>query len=339
MEETMHFSNVMFLNGFSILISILLLIVLFILLAHQKKNVRQIAQLKNDLEHISKSQEFYASRQHEDLLQNLQQLNESLLAAAGQMNRSQAEQVNAVIRQSFENTQAYEQRQMALQRMIDESMQRSEMRIEAFRKSIDENMRLMREENAKKLSEMQATVDEKLNETLEKRLSSSFSQVSERLEQVYRSLGEVHSLASGVGDLKRMLSNVKTRGVWGEIQLGALLEQALTNSQYDTNVAVVPGSPERVEFAVRLPGRDSKFVSHIVKRRLSLQHTEVSGQRIVALFSCYAVNFTGVNMFEATAINIIPQQAIQSRDAVLYKSRIRIGINTQGTQRYDHLGN
>ena len=99
-------------------------------------------------------------------------------------------------------------------------------------------------------------MDEKLNETLEKRLSSSFSQVSERLEQVYRSLGEVHSLAAGVGDLKRMLSNVKTRGVWGEIQLGALLEQALTNSQYDTNVAVVPGSSERVEFAVRLPGRD-----------------------------------------------------------------------------------
>jgi len=120
---------------------------------------------------------------------------------------------------------------------------------------VDENMRLLRDENAAKLSEMRATVDEKLNETLEKRLTSSFAQVSERLEQVYKSLGEVHSLASGVGDLKRMLGNVKTRGVWGEVQLGALLEQVLTEKQYDINVAVSPGTSERVEFAVRLPGR------------------------------------------------------------------------------------
>jgi len=117
-------------------------------------------------------------------------------------------------------------------------------------------MRLLRDENAKKLNEIRLTVDEKLNETLEKRLTSSFSQVSERLEQVYRSLGEVHNLASGVGDLKRMLSNVKTRGIWGEIQLGALLEQALTENQYQRNVAVIPHSGERVEFAVCLPGHE-----------------------------------------------------------------------------------
>lgn len=256
MTATTFYSTEFFLAGSLILLLAILVIVLLVQLVQQRRNVRKLSQLKADLEQVSKSQDLYASRQHEDLIQNLQQLNESLLNAAGQMNRSQAEQVNAVIRQSFENTKAYEQRQLALQRMLDENMQRNEMRIETFRKSMDENMRLMREENTRKLSEMQATVDEKLNETLEKRLSSSFSQVSERLEQVYRSLGEVHSLAAGVGDLKRMLSNVKTRGVWGEIQLGALLEQALTNSQYDTNVAVVPGSSERVEFAVRLPGRD-----------------------------------------------------------------------------------
>jgi len=121
---------------------------------------------------------------------------------------------------------------------------------------MDENMKLFRDENAKKLNEIRATVDEKLNDTLEKRLSSSFSQVSQRLEQVYRSLGEVHSLASGVGDLKRMLSNVKSRGVWGEIQLGSLLEQVLTEKQYQRNVAVTPRSAERVEFAICLPGKD-----------------------------------------------------------------------------------
>ena len=215
-----------------------------------KKYIKTIKeQLKRTQDEMCMLEENTASRQREEMTAHLQQLNESLLSTFGQISRSQGEQVNAVIRQSYEHVQT-------MQRMIDENMQRHELRMDALRKSMDENMRILREENAKKLSEMRATVDEKLNETLEKRLSSSFSQVSERLEQVYQSLGEVHSLASGVGDLKRMLSNVKTRGVWGEIQLGALLEQALTDKQYDTNVAVIPGSADRVEFAVRLPGRD-----------------------------------------------------------------------------------
>jgi len=239
---------------------IMLIILIVIYSVQQRKSKRAISKLQNEveeaLEKLSEDQERFAGRQHEALIQNLHQLNESLLNAFGQMNRSQAEQVNAVIRQSYDNAQSFDQRQQAMQRIVDENMQRNEMRMESLRKSLDENMRLLRDENAKKLSEMRATVDEKLNDTLEKRLNSSFSQVSERLEQVYRSLGEVHSLASGVGDLKRMLSNVKTRGVWGEMQLGSLLEQVMTESQYDVNVAVVPGSSERVEFAVRLPGRD-----------------------------------------------------------------------------------
>lgn len=239
---------------------LLVLVVVVLQIVHRRKTARALRNTKQQLEQaideMQELQERCAARQREDLVQNLHQLNESLLSAFGHMTRAQSDQVNAVIRQSYDNAQAFDQRQQAMQRIVDENMQRNEQRIEALRKSMDENMRLMREENTKKLSEMRATVDEKLNETLEKRLSSSFSQVSERLEQVYKSLGEVHSLASGVGDLKRMLGNVKTRGVWGEIQLGALLEQALTESQYDVNVAVVPGSGERVEFAVRLPGRD-----------------------------------------------------------------------------------
>lgn len=213
-------------------------------------------QIKNTAVTINTSQERVANVQRDQLVGNLHQLNENLISTFGEISRSQAEQINAVIRQSYDSAQALEQRQHALQRIIHDNLQSNEMRMDALRKTLDENLRLMREENAKKLSEMRATVDEKLNETLEKRLSSSFSQVSERLEQVYKSLGEVHSLASGVGDLKRMLSNVKTRGVWGEIQLAALLGQALTENQYDQNVAVVPGSSERVEFAVRLPGRE-----------------------------------------------------------------------------------
>jgi DNA recombination protein RmuC len=107
------------------------------------------------------------------------------------------------------------------------------------------------------LEHMRKTVDEKLHATLEKRLSESFKQVSERLEQVHKGLGEMHTLAAGVGDLKRVLSNVKTRGVLGETQLAALLEQVMAPEQYEKNVATRPGSNARVEFAIKLPGRES----------------------------------------------------------------------------------
>jgi DNA recombination protein RmuC len=117
-------------------------------------------------------------------------------------------------------------------------------------------MEKMQKDNAEKLENMRRTVDEKLHETLNKRLGESFSLVNERLEQVYKGLGEMQNLATGVGDLKRVLSNVKTRGIWGEVQLGALLSQMLAPAQYAENVAVVPGSSERVEFAVILPGKD-----------------------------------------------------------------------------------
>jgi DNA recombination protein RmuC len=125
-----------------------------------------------------------------------------------------------------------------------------------LRTTVDQKLTQLQQENAKKLDEMRKTVDEKLQGTLEKRLGESFKLVSERLEQVYRGLGEMRNLATGVGDLKKVLTNVKTRGTWGEIQLGNLLEQVLTPDQYDTNVATRTNSNERVEFAVKLPGRD-----------------------------------------------------------------------------------
>jgi DNA recombination protein RmuC len=110
--------------------------------------------------------------------------------------------------------------------------------------------------NEKKLEEMRVTVDEKLHATLEQRLGESFKLVSDRLEQVHKGLGEMQSLAVGVGDLKRVLTNVKTRGTWGEVQLGSLLEQVLAQEQYERNVATIPGSREYVEFAIKFPGRE-----------------------------------------------------------------------------------
>ena len=129
-------------------------------------------------------------------------------------------------------------------------------RFERLKIAVESRLTAIQSDNAAKLEEMRRTVDEKLHATLEQRLGESFKQVSDRLEQVHRGLGEMQTLAVGVGDLKRVLTNVKTRGTWGEVQLSALLEQLLTADQFASNVAVRPGSNERVDFAIRLPGKD-----------------------------------------------------------------------------------
>ncbi len=157
----------------------------------------------------------------------------------------------------------------------------NEKRLGEVRATLEHKLGAIQQDNAAKLEQMRATVDEKLQTTLENRLGQSFALVSERLEQVQRGLGEMQNLAAGVGDLKRVLSNVKTRGILGEVQLGALLEQLLTNEQYAANVATVPGSAERVEFAVRMPGAgdgaslylpiDAKFPLEDYQRLLDAQ--------------------------------------------------------------------
>jgi DNA recombination protein RmuC len=145
----------------------------------------------------------------------------------------------------------------------------SEQRLEVIRATLEQRLDTLRNENAKKLDEMRATVDEKLQATLEARLGESFKLVSDRLERVHQGLGDMQKLAAGVGDLKRVLTNVKSRGTWGEVQLGALLADLLTPQQYGINVNTIPGARSRVEFAIRVPSRpdeppcwipvDSKF--------------------------------------------------------------------------------
>jgi DNA recombination protein RmuC len=132
--------------------------------------------------------------------------------------------------------------------------QSNEQRLDNMRQTVEEKLKLLQEDNNQKLEQMRQTVDEKLHATLETRLGESFKLVSERLEMVHKGLGEMQTLASGVGDLKKVLTNVKTRGIWGEIQLGNILEQVLSPEQYALNVATRKGSNERVEFAIRLPG-------------------------------------------------------------------------------------
>lgn len=136
----------------------------------------------------------------------------------------------------------------------------SKEHIQEVRQTIEKQLKSIREDNEKQLNEMRKTVDEKLQNTLEKRLGESFKQVSDRLEQVHKGLGEMQNIATGVGDLKRVLSNVKTRGVMGEYQLENILEQLLTPDQYAKNVPTKKGSRAHVEFAVKLPGKSSDSV-------------------------------------------------------------------------------
>src|SRR5258706_14768596 len=136
---------------------------------------------------------------------------------------------------------------------VAEALERKQ---DALREQVQQRLDLLRVENNEKLEQMRVVVEEKLQGTLEARLGESFRLVQEQLERVHAGLGEMQQLATGVGDLKRVLSNVKTRGIWGEVQLGGLLDQLLTAEQDATNVEIVPGTGQRVEFAIRLPGRD-----------------------------------------------------------------------------------
>ncbi len=173
----------------------------------------------------------------------------------------------------------------------------NEKKLEAVRVTVEGKLQSIQTDNAKQLDQMRQTVDEKLQGTLEKRLGESFKHVSERLEQVHKGLGEMRSLATGVGDLKKVLTNVKTRGTWGEVQLGALLEQVLNPDQFATNVATKDGG-ERVEFAIKLPGQsadkdetvwlpiDAKFPVEDYQRlidaqeRADIEGVEVAGKQL-----------------------------------------------------------
>jgi DNA recombination protein RmuC len=139
---------------------------------------------------------------------------------------------------------------------LDNLSQSNNQKLELMRETVERKLSNLQADNNQKLEQMRATVDEKLHATLEQRLGESFKIVSDRLELVHKGLGEMQSLATGVGDLKKVLTNIKTRGNWGEVQLGNLLEQMLTADQYAANVQVNPMSAERVDFAIKLPGRD-----------------------------------------------------------------------------------
>ncbi|HEU4914548.1 MAG TPA: DNA recombination protein RmuC [Candidatus Saccharimonadales bacterium] len=172
------------------------------------------------------------------------------------MSRKEFAEANKDLR--LEVTTGINQTRESLDKRLEQLRDKNDEKLEHIRKTVEGRLETLQRDNAEKLEKMRATVDEKLQSTLEKRLGQSFKLVSERLEQVQRGLGEMQGLASDVSDFKRVLTNVKTRGTWGEVQLQNLLEQVFIKDHYDAQVMLKPGSRDAVDFAIKLPDKSSK---------------------------------------------------------------------------------
>lgn len=229
----------------------------------EKGMVRLERELREELSRGRREDAEEAFRDRDERAHSSNLLSQTVTTQVGQFGTLQAERLEAFAR---------ELNRFSLG--LDE-------RFERLKLSVESRLTAIQVDNSAKLEEMRRTVDEKLHATLEQRLGQSFQMVSERLEQVHRGLGEMQTLAAGVGDLKRVLTNVKTRGTWGEVQLSALLEQLLTADQFSANVATRPDTNERVDFAIRLPGKgdgavvwlpiDAKFPIEDYQRLLDAQ--------------------------------------------------------------------
>ena len=245
-----------------------------------RENERLERELREELVGARRDAQESARLLREDQLVRITQLGQSLGSQLGQMAQVQNGQIDSFGQQLAALTKGNEARFDELRTTVDQRLQhlmtdqragREETgntlkrfgdglgeRFQEVRATLDKQLGDLQADNAKKLEEMRLTVDEKLHKTLEDRLASSFKTVSERLEQVHKGLGEMQTLAAGVGDLKRVLTNVKTRGTFGEVQLGTLLEQFLAPDQYVREWSPRRGERERVDYAVKMPGRDEE---------------------------------------------------------------------------------
>ena len=280
---------------FLALLALVLLLVLWLALRRADPRAQQtLERLERGLrDEVARS----AATTRGELAQALATFQQTLLAQHGDVARTQNDQIDsfrtqlAATQQSQADTlhRAGEQQALALKRfsetLIDQLRalsQSNDQRMAEVRSTVEQKLTAIQADNEKKLEQMRATVDEKLHATLEQRLGESFKQVADRLDQVHRGLGEMQGLAKDVGSLNRVLTNVKTRGMFGEVQLAGLLEQVFTPDQYGAQIETVPGSNARVDFAVRLPGRredgaplwlpiDAKFPRDDYERLLDAQ--------------------------------------------------------------------
>lgn len=242
--------------GTGIICMILLIIILILIIKMQggEKNVR-LDQIRREIidEMRSARQETATTTQ-----QSIKLLSEVLTSSQKQTADVQDKRLSELNEQLTARNDTLRKTVADMSMQLDERFKafaiQSEQKLENIRIAVETRLRSLQEDNSKQLEQMRQVVDEKLQKTLDDRITQSFKLVSERLEQVYKGLGEMQTLASGVGDLKKVLSGVKTRGILGEIQLGAILEQILSPEQYETNVVTKKGSRDSVEYAVRLPG-------------------------------------------------------------------------------------
>lgn len=216
----------------------------------------KLGYLDNKLVLLEKGLERQERVFQEEIARNREEGNSNSRLARDEMSQSLKRFNDSVLSQMTEIANLERSQLDIFARQMNNLSQTNEQKLEQLRKTVEERLHLLQQDNSQKLEQMRATVDEKLTSTLEQRLGDSFKLVSDRLELVHKGLGEMQSLASGVGDLKKVLTNVKTRGMWGEIQLGNLLEQVLTADQYATNVITKSGSNDRVEFAIKIPAKD-----------------------------------------------------------------------------------
>ncbi len=240
--------------AFVVILLIVVIALLIILLA--RSNVIEPSVLNLQFDSLEKSHERTERSLRDDIAKNREEASLNARQAREEVSGSLKDFNDSVLK-SMTDMAALQKGQLdTFAAQLEKLTESNENKLESLRNILDERLKQIQEYNTEKLEQMRVTVDEKLQGTLEKRLGESFKQVSERLEQVHKGLGEMQTLATGVGDLKRVLTNVKTRGSWGEIQLEALLAQILTPEQYSRNVKTNESSDEMVEFAIKLPGRD-----------------------------------------------------------------------------------
>ena len=224
------------------ILCILIIVLLFVLLLKPNKEKDEMRNIHSKIQTLNETQKI----SNDMMSDRLKEMNETIKG----MNEMSFQTNESIRKQLSETTSKLEEK-------VNSLTLQNESKLEAMRLTVENKITSLQEDNAKKLEAMRLTVDEKLQETLDKRISQSFQLVNDRLEQVYKGLGEMQTLANGVGDLKKVLSNVKTRGILGEIQLKAILEEILTPEQYEENVATKKGSSNVVEFALKLPGDGS----------------------------------------------------------------------------------
>ena len=258
--------------GWSLLALLLLILGLQLLAWLRPRPVPADLDVLERLEHLERALQMtqMATSKTEGAMAGMGQQVHSLVHTLGHNQTTAADSLRQMVDthmaqqldQARHSRQDMQQHFAALQQALAQQLQRlhqdSGQMAEHLRTTLNERLAAIQTDNASKLEAMRRTVDEKLHETLEQRLGESFKLVSDRLEQVHKGLGEMQSLAGSVGALKRVMTNVKSRGTWGEVQLGAIIDNVLTLEQYARNVKTVPGSDEMVEFAIRLPGRSGE---------------------------------------------------------------------------------